>query len=115
MPPNDPNSTKSVPKPEKIEIWCHAPDAHEVFLAGDFNGWDPRATPMKHIAENWKAVLKLVPGFYSYNFVIDGKWVCDPNRMEPHDGGPCTMLITHWLDGSARSTRKPHEAVSGPE
>jgi 1,4-alpha-glucan branching enzyme len=80
----------------KVEIWCHAPDAKEVFVAGSFNGWNATATPMKRIGSNWKAVVEVVPGAYSYNFVIDGKWVCDPNRMPPGDQ-PCRIQITHWL------------------
>lgn len=79
-----------------VEVWCHAPKAREVFLAGTFNNWNPKATPMTRIAENWKVVLDVMPGLYSYNFVIDGKWVCDPNQMEPGDR-PCPMFMTRWL------------------
>lgn len=91
------SESKIDPRRKTVEVMCHAPGAHEVFLAGDFNGWDAKATPMTRVGENWKVALSVVPGMYSYNFVIDGKWVCDPNRMEPHDGGPCRLLITHWL------------------
>jgi 1,4-alpha-glucan branching enzyme len=92
----EPKSESPTPGSKTVEVWCHAPGAHEVFLAGSFNDWNPKATPMTRHGENWHAKLSVVPGFYSYNFVIDGKWVCDPNRMEPHDV-PCQLLITHWL------------------
>lgn len=89
-------SPSNVPTRKPVEIWCHAPKAKQVFLAGTFNNWDPMATPMTRVGQNWKVILSVVPGLYSYNFVIDGKWVCDPNHMEPHDT-PCRFLITHWL------------------
>jgi 1,4-alpha-glucan branching enzyme len=92
------NAESTSREPKAIEIWCHAPDAHEVFVAGSFNNWNPKATPMKRIGSNWKAIVRVVPGLYTYNFVVDGKWVCDPDKMQPHDGGPCRFFITHWLE-----------------
>jgi len=51
-----------------------------VFLAGDFNGWDPYAKPMtdKKGEGVFTAVLLLLPGDYAYKFVIDGTWCVDP-------------------------------------
>ena len=88
---------KEPPEPKTVEIWCHAPEAHEVFIAGTFNKWDAKANQMSRVGQDWHVKLSVVPGFYSYNFVIDGKWVCDPNHMETHEWPPCRFLITHWL------------------
>ena len=57
-----------------------APDAKEVYLAGDFNQWDPGKTPLKANKKNgsWKGSLKLEPGRYHYKFVVDGHWWTDP-------------------------------------
>ena len=51
---------------------------------GDFNAWDSTATPMvPRSGGNWQVRLNVVPGLYRYNFVIDGKWVCDRRHMQP--------------------------------
>ena len=89
-------ATLATAEAKGVEIWCHAPEAKKVFVAGTFNAWSKTATPMKRVGENWKAKVSVVPGLYDYNFVIDGKWVCDPNVMTPGDR-PCRFLITHWL------------------
>ncbi len=42
---------------------CHAPSAQAVFLAGAFNGWDPKATPMaKDAAGDWGVAVDLPRG-----------------------------------------------------
>ena len=63
-----------------VEFLCDAPQAKEVFLAGTFNGWDPtieRLAPNKF--GEWRTSLFLEPGRYEYKFVVDGKWICNPN------------------------------------
>jgi len=55
-----------------------APDAGEVYLAGDFNNWDTQASPMKKDKKGtWKTTLSLNPGKYEYRYFIDGNWVSD--------------------------------------
>lgn len=34
-----------------VEIWCHAPAANAVFVAGT-NKWDPKTIPMSRIGQN---------------------------------------------------------------
>lgn len=57
-----------------------APQAKRVSVAGDFNDWDPSATPLKW-DENlglWQACVQVPPGRYHYRLVIDGLWQPDP-------------------------------------
>jgi glycosidase len=56
-------------------------DIHHVYIAGDFNNWGPRATPMHHAsAGSWAVTLRLKPGIHYYKFVINGSlWLPDPN------------------------------------
>ena len=62
----------------QVEFVCHAPEAKTVYLAGGFNGWDPKDTPMARSSNgDWRATLPLSPGRYEYKFVVDGRWVCD--------------------------------------
>ena len=56
-----------------------APEAREVYLAGDFNNWDSTASPMKKDKQGmWKTALTLKPGRYEYGFLADGDWKNDP-------------------------------------
>ena len=68
---------------------CHAPSAQAVFLAGTFNAWDPKATPMIKDAEgNWDPAVALPPGRFEFKFLVDGTWCCEPGCEGPHQGCP---------------------------
>jgi 1,4-alpha-glucan branching enzyme len=55
------------------------PVAREVLVAGSFNDWQSRATPMtKQRGGKWSAEVLLKPGHYEYRFVVDGQWQDDP-------------------------------------
>ena len=68
---------KSKGKGEKtVEFTFRAPEAREVFLAGEFNNWDTQSLPMKKEKDGvWKAKIKLPPGRYEYKFFADNAWV----------------------------------------
>ena len=67
----------------------HAPDAKEVFLAGTFNDWNPKALPMHRTrGGEWAHTLDLPPGRYEYKFVIDGHWCSCPASDAPFNGEP---------------------------
>jgi 1,4-alpha-glucan branching enzyme len=66
-------------EPHMVEFRCHAPTANAVFLAGTFNDWDYRSTPLARDADGtWSCALALATGFYHYKYVIDGRWCCEP-------------------------------------
>ena len=58
------------------------PRATRLALLGDFNAWDPKATPMLAAAEStgvWVASVALRPGTHRYAFIVDdSQWVADP-------------------------------------
>ncbi|MDZ7832012.1 MAG: glycogen-binding domain-containing protein [Desulfobacterales bacterium] len=63
----------------RIVFRLTAPDANEVCICGDFNGWNPQ----KHILKRkpggfWEKVIMLQPGRYEYKYRIDGTWQLDP-------------------------------------
>ena len=78
---------KAVPK--RVEFVFSAPEAREVFVAGEFNNWDARANPLKKDKNGmWKLTLPLMPGRYEYRFLTDGNWEndrscsgCVPNKF----------------------------------
>ncbi|HEY2853298.1 MAG TPA: sigma-70 family RNA polymerase sigma factor [Gemmatimonadaceae bacterium] len=63
------------------------PEAKSVALIGDFNRWDPSATPLQRGANgNWARTLRLPAGRYDYAFLVDGKrWVTDRFAPSSHD------------------------------
>jgi retinol-binding protein 3 len=57
-------------------------DAGEVGLAGSFNSWSPRSTPLERRAGMWVAEIEAEPGRHRYQFVVDGEWRRDPANSE---------------------------------
>ncbi len=73
-------SSKNTIKP--VNFLCIAPEAQSVFLIGDFNDWDPNATPMsKHYDGSWQGQVNMSHGHHHYAFLVDGKMVNDPKAM----------------------------------
>ena len=71
------------PKPSSIQFAFPAPQARQVSLAGDFNNWDPKATPMHKAADGvWHVGVPLGPGQHEYRFVADGVWQDDPAAQQ---------------------------------
>ncbi|OIO74712.1 MAG: hypothetical protein AUJ85_04950 [Elusimicrobia bacterium CG1_02_37_114] len=53
--------------------------ANKVAIIGDFNKWDPQ--PMTRGTDNlWKIAIRLSPGKYTYNYLVDGRLILDPNN-----------------------------------
>jgi 1,4-alpha-glucan branching enzyme len=72
--------TKAKVLTKKVSFELLAPEAQEVYLAGDFNNWDASANLMKKDKEGiWKTTLSLKPGRYEYRFLKDGNWENDPS------------------------------------
>ncbi|MCB2182172.1 MAG: isoamylase early set domain-containing protein [Desulfobulbaceae bacterium] len=81
---------------QSTEFSLIAPEAQEVFLAGDFNDWNTTEYPMRKF-KNGKCVkkLKLKPGKYEYQFVVDGHWWVDPenpNRQANNFGSENSVI-----------------------
>jgi len=54
-------------------------EARTVFLVGDFNNWNPYSLPMrKNKSGMWEISLELIPGTYTYRFLVDGVYRKDP-------------------------------------
>lgn len=78
--PPDRYSAKKMSKP--ITFVCVAPSAKEVYLTGEFNGWDARSMPMKRQPDGtWFLQIPLHHGHHQYRFVVDGKLVLDPRAQ----------------------------------
>ena len=86
------------PSREVVRFLIVAPSAHDVALVGDFNGWNPAATPLVRDAATgaWTVTMPLAAGAYQYAFVVDrGVWVADPAApiaLEDDFGTPSSVL-----------------------
>jgi 1,4-alpha-glucan branching enzyme len=62
-----------------VNFICAATTARHVALIGDFNAWQPGATPMQRQPDGcWQAQLSLSAGHHHYLFLVDGKPMLDP-------------------------------------
>ena len=71
-------SAKKMSKP--VNFVCFAPLAKEVYLTGEFNGWDTKSHPMIRQPDGgWLLQILLPHGHHQYRFIVDGKAVLDPH------------------------------------
>jgi hypothetical protein len=66
--------------PLPVAFVLRRPGAARVSLVGDFNGWDPQATPLARSEDGtWIGTVPLAPGRHAYAYVVnDSSWVTDP-------------------------------------
>ena len=84
--------------PKKVNFAMVAPEARNVFLAGDFNGWNIESHPFKKDSKGtWKISIKLMPGKYEYRFLVDGEWQNDSNCTNfvpnPYGNENCVLAL----------------------
>ena len=77
--------------------------ARAVFLAGDFNGWSPTATPLDREQDAWVTRVFLDPGVYEYKFMVDGVWQQDGANPEVSVTG--NSLVRVAADGAVLPPR----------
>jgi len=81
-----------------VHLKLVAPASSRVVVVGDFNNWDPRATPLRSDGREgtWTVELRLKPGRYHYTFLVDGRtWMRDPAEPpapESDFGAPTSVL-----------------------
>ena len=89
----DPAPTREV----GFELQLPEAGARRVTVAGDFNGWDAAALPMRRVDGGgvWRVRVALPPGRHAYSFVVDGeRWVIDPLAPRTNEGalGPTNVI-----------------------
>ncbi len=72
---------KHLPKLTEVAFTIYAPEAKEVYVAGDFNDWkqDDTSRMQKH-NDTWTLKMSLLSGRYRYRFIMDDRWVDDPEN-----------------------------------
>ncbi len=86
------------PAKQDVTFTVHAEAGKAVYVAGEFNAWDPAAKKMAWKARQgiYTATVKLAPGTYQYKFVIDGTWCADPENVNAvaNDQGTFNSVVT---------------------
>lgn len=86
----------------RLIFWYHNDSVLSVSLAGDFNDWNPQATPFsQHSSGLWRVEIDAPsPGSYQYKFVANGElWLDDPSNglkvADNHGGFNSVLNITN--------------------
>ena len=71
---------------DTVVVRFHMPGAHQLGIAGNWNGWTP--APLRAMGDDiWEAGLLLAPGTYYFNLVVDGReWVVPGGVATISDG-----------------------------
>ena len=86
------------PDPQLVPVHFEFKDlkAKTVCLAGTFNHWQPESKTLQSsgVGHWWKDTA-LEPGTYEYCFVVDGKWMTDPNNtyVETNQFGELNNIV----------------------
>ena len=65
-----------------VNFICHAPEATQVSLVGDFNQWQPDALAMQRQPDGaWMIQVAIHHGHHHYMFLVDGKPTLDPRAQ----------------------------------
>ena len=68
---------------KKVKFEFYAPQAKKAALAGDFNGWDKAANPLKLEKDGyWRGGVQLKAGRYEYRYWVDEVWQNDQKTVE---------------------------------
>ncbi|MFP4452216.1 MAG: glycogen-binding domain-containing protein [Desulfobacterales bacterium] len=65
---------------KRVLFWVLAPEAAEVRICGDFNGWNGKHLLKRKPGGFWEKRITLQPGRYEYKFQVDGAWYLDPGN-----------------------------------
>ncbi len=68
----------------EVDFVLECNGAEHVYVCGGFNDWHPACLRMigNPDAGLWEKRLLLPPGRHEYKFVVDGKWLHDPDAGE---------------------------------
>ena len=52
----------------------------KVVVTGNFLNWNPKGLPLTQTADGWTLSVYLRDGTYVYKFLVDGRWITDPDN-----------------------------------
>ncbi len=79
-----------------VEVSFYSPQAMNVYVAGEFNGWNTGSLPMKKYEDGvWRLKIDFLPGRYEYKFFADNTWIESLHGIEtiPNPFGTQNFVI----------------------
>jgi 1,4-alpha-glucan branching enzyme len=85
-------------KPNYLFVLVGKSYARSVTVAGTFNGWNSKSYKMIYKDGRWTFPLYLSPGKHLYKFVVDDKWILDPDNKlwEENEYGTGNSIL--WIE-----------------
>jgi 1,4-alpha-glucan branching enzyme len=73
-------------------------NARSIYLTGDFNNWNELSLPMTREGNVWKVAVNLSLGKHLYKYIVDGKWIIDPDNKlwEENEYGTGNSVL--WIE-----------------
>ncbi len=102
----------------KVVLRYRAPQASTVYVVGEFNNWTPNqeARMEKNSEGVFETALDLEPGIYQYRFIVDGRWVEDPDNPRtapaPFGGVNSVLEVRGEAPVEEETSTKEAEAAS---
>jgi len=88
----------AVLRPSYIFVLEGNSGAETVMVTGNFNNWDPGSYRMVKEGNLWKLPLHLKPGKCLYKFIVDGKWILDPDNENWEENEYGTGNSVLWVE-----------------
>lgn len=98
----------------KVKVTFAMPSAlwaDSIYVVGDFNGWDERATPLRQTESGWMVSVELEAGrAYEYRYLVNGvdwhnDWQADGYARNAY-GGDNSLVITPAFDDPPAGQRE---------
>ena len=107
-------------KPIAVHLEFHNNNAQAVCIAGTFNDWNPTTTPMLTTGPGqWIKELALSPGIYEYQYVVDGRWINDPQAVKstpnPYGGRNSVLVVEQNKTKSGTTSSRVIPCAKPPE
>jgi len=85
------------PQLKNMEFYFEAPMARSVKLAADFTDWGRFPLDMIQSFDGvWWTIVPLLPGKYTYRFIVDDQWCDDPRNVQrvPNPFGTSNAVVS---------------------
>lgn len=95
-----------------FEIPAHV-RANRIYLVGDFNGWDPLATPLQRMNDGiWRTSLNLpARRRYEFRYLLDNQWWTDTHADGLASGHKNNSVLVTTLPVENLATRTGHGMI----
>jgi len=80
---------------KRVKFSIKAQAGSEVYVAGTFNGWNPKKNKLAYKGGAYSGTILLPKGRHEYKYIIDGVWCVDPECPEwaPNGIGSLNSVI----------------------